>query len=133
MQRMSGLERVLLFLPVPGALFFGVAPLLVPVALARAFGYSGDDPYLMRLAGAATLGYGVAFVVGVVKTLIQASGPYVVWSELSRIHRRHEQWVPIGGDFGLAATQSCWPLARAPSDRQPPRSEAEPTRAPPRA
>jgi hypothetical protein len=63
--RMSGFERFLLFLPIPGALFFGLAPLLAPVLLARALGYSGDDPYLMRLAGAATLGYAGALAVGV--------------------------------------------------------------------
>src|SRR5579871_385329 len=62
---MSGFERFLLFLPIPGDLFFGLAPLLAPVTLARALGYSGDDPYLMRLAGAATLGYAAALAVGV--------------------------------------------------------------------
>jgi len=65
MTRMSGFERFLMFLPVPVALFFGLAPLLAPVSLARALGYSGDDPYLMRLAGAATLGYAAALAVGV--------------------------------------------------------------------
>jgi len=43
-----------------GDLFFGLAPLVVPVQLAKSLGYSGDDPYLTRLAGAATLGYAVA-------------------------------------------------------------------------
>src|SRR5438132_6735563 len=67
MKRMTGLERLLLFLPIPGDLFFGLAPLLAPVLLARSLGYSGDDPYLMRLAGAATLGYAVALAIGVMR------------------------------------------------------------------
>lgn len=65
MRDMTGFERFLLFLPIPGDLFFGLAPLLAPVFLARSLGYSGDDPYLMRLAGAATLGYAVALAFGV--------------------------------------------------------------------
>jgi hypothetical protein len=32
-----------------------------------ALGNSGDDPYLSRLAGAATLGYGVALLYGVIR------------------------------------------------------------------
>ena len=67
MREMTGFERFLLFLPIPGDLFFGLAPLLAPVFLARSLGYSGDDPYLMRLAGAATLGYAVALVFGVTR------------------------------------------------------------------
>ncbi len=42
---MTGFERFLLFLPIPGDVFFGLAPLLAPVLLARSLGYSGDDPY----------------------------------------------------------------------------------------
>jgi hypothetical protein len=76
MDRMSGWQRLLLFLPVPGALGFGLGPLLAPVLMARALGYSGDDPYLTRLAGAATLGYGVALLLG----LIRAGGVRREWS-----------------------------------------------------
>ena len=65
MRDMTGFERFLLFLPIPGDLFFGLAPLLAPVVLARSLGYSGDDPYLMRLAGAATLGYAMALALAV--------------------------------------------------------------------
>jgi hypothetical protein len=65
MIKMSAWERVLMFLPIPGDLVFGLLPLFVPVVLARALGYSGDDPYLMRLAGAATLGYAVALAFAV--------------------------------------------------------------------
>jgi hypothetical protein len=63
--KMSGLDRFLLFLLIPGSLFFGLAPLIVPVQLAKSLGYSGDDPYLTRLAGAATLGYAVALAFAV--------------------------------------------------------------------
>jgi hypothetical protein len=67
MDVMTGWQRFLLFLPIPGALGFGLGPLLLPVQMARALGYSGDDPYLTRLAGAATLGYGIALLYGVAR------------------------------------------------------------------
>lgn len=50
-------------MPLAGGIVFGVLPLLVPVELARATGYAGDEPYVGQLAGAATLGYAVALAL----------------------------------------------------------------------
>jgi hypothetical protein len=44
--------------------FFGLVPLVAPVDFARAFGLSGDEPYLYRLAGAATIGYVAPALIG---------------------------------------------------------------------
>jgi hypothetical protein len=44
-------------------LVFGLAPLLLTAAYASAIGFSGDDPLVYRLGGAATFGYFVAPVV----------------------------------------------------------------------
>lgn len=63
-ERLAGWERLLLLVPLAGGVVFGVLPLLLPVELARATGYVGDDPYSGRLAGAATLGYAVALALG---------------------------------------------------------------------
>src|SRR5947209_11781257 len=62
--RLSGLERWLLALPLAGGLVFGLFPLLVPVAFASFTGFSGNDPFIYRLAGAATFGYAVALGLG---------------------------------------------------------------------
>ena len=58
--RLSTAERTLLGLPWLGGLVFGLGPLLAPAALAQLTGYTNDDEYIGRLAGAATLGYAVA-------------------------------------------------------------------------
>ncbi len=57
-------ERVLLLLPLAGGAVFGLLPLLAPAQLAQLVGASGNDPYIYRLAGAATFGYAVALVLG---------------------------------------------------------------------
>jgi len=44
-------------------LVFGLAPLLATAAYAAALGFSGDDPLVYRLGGAATTGYFIAPVV----------------------------------------------------------------------
>ncbi len=62
--RLSGLERWLLALPFAGGLVFGLFPFLVPVAFASFTGFSGNDPFIYRLAGAATFGYAVALALG---------------------------------------------------------------------
>jgi len=62
--RLSGLERWLLALPLAGGLVFGLFPFLVPVAFASFTGSSGNDPFIYRLAGAATFGYAVALALG---------------------------------------------------------------------
>lgn len=62
--RLSRLERWLLVLPLAGGLVFGLFPLLVPVTFASLTGFSGNDPFIYRLAGAATFGYAVALGLG---------------------------------------------------------------------
>jgi hypothetical protein len=50
-------ERLMLVLPFLGGAIFGLAPLLVPGQFAAVTGFSGDDSFIYRLAGAATFGY----------------------------------------------------------------------------
>ena len=64
-ERLSAAERVALLVPLAGGLAFGLGPLLLPQTLAGLSGYSGDDPLIARLAGAATLGYAVALALGI--------------------------------------------------------------------
>jgi hypothetical protein len=56
--------RALMGVQVLAAGFFGLFPLLAPGEFARAFGLVGDEPYLYRLAGAATIGYAAAALLG---------------------------------------------------------------------
>ena len=44
---------------------FGVLPLLIPVLGARLLGFHGTDVYVIRLAGAASLGYAVIGTLGI--------------------------------------------------------------------
>jgi hypothetical protein len=60
----SGWERVLLLLPALAGLAFGLFPLFVPTLFAAATRFPADDLYLYQLAGAATLGYGIALSIG---------------------------------------------------------------------
>ncbi len=62
--KLSSLERVLLLLPIAGGLVFGVFPFLLGGAFGRILGFSGDDGFIYRLAGAATFGYAVALIMG---------------------------------------------------------------------
>lgn len=62
--RLSNLERLLLLLPTVGGLFFGVLPLLLGGAFGSVLGAPGNDSFVYRLAGAATLGYAVAHIMG---------------------------------------------------------------------
>lgn len=62
--KLSNLERILLLLPVAGGLVFGVFPLLFGSAFGAAIGAPGNDAFIYRLAGAATLGYAVALIMG---------------------------------------------------------------------
>ena len=55
--------RLLLGVQVLATIVFGLVPLLFAKIFANITGYSGDDPILYRLAGAATTGYLVAAVV----------------------------------------------------------------------
>jgi len=62
--KLSSTERILLLLPIAGGLVFGVLPLLLGGAFGALFGFPGNDSFIYRLAGAATLGYGVALIMG---------------------------------------------------------------------
>jgi hypothetical protein len=52
--------RLLLLIQVLAAGFFGVVPYLFPSVAARAGAYTGAEPFIYRLAGAAAFGYAVA-------------------------------------------------------------------------
>jgi len=62
--KLSNLERILLLLPIAGGLVFGVFPLLLGGVFGAALGFPGNDAFVYRLAGAATLGYAVALIMG---------------------------------------------------------------------
>ncbi len=64
--RLSGLEKLLLLVPMAAGLFFGLAPLLEARLFAQVTGYVGadNDIFIYWLAGAATLGYGIALALG---------------------------------------------------------------------
>ena len=62
--KLNPLERLLLLLPTAGGLVFGVLPLLLGGAFGSALGSPGNDSFVYRLAGAATLGYAVALILG---------------------------------------------------------------------
>lgn len=59
--------RALLVVQFLAATFFGALPFAAPGEFARLFGLVGDEPYLYRLAGAATLGYAALGLVGAVR------------------------------------------------------------------
>jgi hypothetical protein len=62
--KLNSLERILLLLPIAGGLVFGVFPLLLGSTFGVALGAPGNDAFIYRLAGAATLGYAVALMMG---------------------------------------------------------------------
>jgi hypothetical protein len=64
LMKLSRLERILSLLPIAGGLVFGAFPLLLGGAFGRVLGFSGADTFIYRLAGAATLGYAVALIMG---------------------------------------------------------------------
>lgn len=64
----TGTERGLLLVPTIAGIVFGVLPFFMGGAFGRAVGYSGNDTFIYRLAGAATLGYGIAYVLGLRQT-----------------------------------------------------------------
>lgn len=63
LERLTPQEKLLLGVPLLGGLVFGLLPLLAPALLARLAGAAGNDPFIYRLAGAATLGYAVALIL----------------------------------------------------------------------
>jgi hypothetical protein len=64
-ERLTTLERWLLAIPLAGGTVLGLLPFLTPREFTTAVGYSGDDPVVARLAGAATFGYAVALFYGI--------------------------------------------------------------------
>ncbi|HKY54168.1 MAG TPA: hypothetical protein VJM08_07685, partial [Anaerolineales bacterium] len=62
--KLSNLERILLLLPTAGGLVFGLFPLLLGGAFGATFGAPGNDSFIYRLGGAATLGYAIALIMG---------------------------------------------------------------------
>ena len=62
--KLGNLERILLLLPTAGGLVFGLFPLLLGGAFGAALGFPGNDSFIYRLGGAATLGYAVALIMG---------------------------------------------------------------------
>ena len=66
-QTRSAPFRGLLAIQCLAATFFGAFPLVAPGEFARLFSLVGDEPYLYRLAGAATFGYAVVGLVGAVR------------------------------------------------------------------
>jgi hypothetical protein len=62
--KLSNLERILLLLPLAGGLVFGLFPLLLGGVFGAALGAPGNDSFIYRLGGAATLGYAVALIMG---------------------------------------------------------------------
>lgn len=63
--RLTAAERAVLVVPLLGGAVFGLAPFFVQPLFASMTGASGDDPYVYRLAGAATFGYAVALAMGI--------------------------------------------------------------------
>ena len=62
--RLTTLERWLVVILIAAAVVFGLLPLLAPVQFATLSGYPGNDPFIYRLAGAATFGYAVGLTLG---------------------------------------------------------------------
>jgi hypothetical protein len=63
-KRLSTLERWLIALPLAAGVVFGLFPLLAPEQFASLSGAPGNDPFIYRLAGAATFGYAVGLAFG---------------------------------------------------------------------
>lgn len=57
-------DRRLLVVPIVVAVFFGVVLVVIGAPFARLVGFAGRDAFFYWLAGAATLGYGVALAAG---------------------------------------------------------------------
>jgi hypothetical protein len=64
---LSGLDKLLLLVPMIAGMFFGLAPLLEARLFAQVNGYAGtnNDIFIYWLAGAATLGYGIILALGI--------------------------------------------------------------------
>ncbi|HLV97601.1 MAG TPA: hypothetical protein VKT82_02890 [Ktedonobacterales bacterium] len=64
---LSGIERILLLVPMLAGLFFGLAPLLEAKLFAQVNGYVGadDEIFVYWTAGAATLAYGIVLALAI--------------------------------------------------------------------
>jgi hypothetical protein len=62
-QTVSGVFRALLLVQVAAAGFFGLFPLVAPEAFGTLFGHAAAEPFMYRVAGAATTGYAVVALV----------------------------------------------------------------------
>ena len=62
--RLSTFERWFIALPLAAGVVFGLFPLLAPEQFASFTGFPGNDPFIYRLAGAATFGYAVGLALG---------------------------------------------------------------------
>lgn len=65
--RLTSTERLLLLIPLIGAVIFGLLPFFLTGTFASLIGFSGNDRYIYRLLGAATLGYAVALTGGLME------------------------------------------------------------------
>ncbi len=65
--RLTAWDRLLLFLPIPGAIIFGLSPYLFPDAVARSVGFTGNDPYVLRLASSGTFAFAIALGAAIVQ------------------------------------------------------------------
>src|SRR5690349_1170494 len=66
-QRLDGLDRMLLILPLLAGLGLGLFALFAAPLLARLTNYPPNDILIYWLAGAGTLGYGVALALGLLQ------------------------------------------------------------------
>ncbi len=60
-------ERALLGVPTLVGLVLGLFPLFAPQVFAQVVNFPADDIYVYQIAGAATLGYGVALLLGLLR------------------------------------------------------------------
>ncbi len=68
MQRLDGLDRLLLILPMLAGLVLGLFPLFAAPVFAQVTNYPPNDILIYWLAGADTLGYGVALAIGLLQS-----------------------------------------------------------------
>jgi hypothetical protein len=65
--QLAGFERALLVLPMLGGAFFGLFPLLLPQTFAAVAQFPAEGLYVYQLTGAATVGYGVGLLLGLLQ------------------------------------------------------------------
>jgi len=65
--RLAAFERALLALPMLAGMFFGLFPLLLPQTFANVAQFPAEGLYVYQLAGAATVGYGVGLLFGILQ------------------------------------------------------------------